>query len=175
MWITLEMLLAVCLWSLAPSKASSVMLRYVFLCPLQLRFHSSMKEWWKNKEKVSGPWKNKALFLFFSLIWKQRNFFPCSSTVFPWKNRNPVAVVVMPSLSDLCKQRDFSRQMHDLTVSNRSLTTMVSMQSAQLTQMEQMLCHRMTKSPNLFSFFLLLFLIFYLPLLITLRQTGAYA
>jgi len=51
-----------------------------------------MEEWWKNKEKVSGPWKNKGLFLFFSLIWKQRNFFFCSSTVFPWKNGNSVAV-----------------------------------------------------------------------------------
>jgi len=26
-----------------------------------------MEKWWKNKEKVSGPWKNKAFFLFFSL------------------------------------------------------------------------------------------------------------
>jgi len=59
---------------------------------LQLRFHFSMEKWWKNKEKVNGPWKNRALFLFFSKIWKQRNFFLCSSTVFPWKNRNPVAV-----------------------------------------------------------------------------------
>ena len=45
----------------------------------------------------------------------------------------------MLPLSDLCKQRDFSRQVHDLTVSNRSLTTMVSMQSEQLTRMERML------------------------------------
>jgi len=59
---------------------------------LQLRFHFSMEKWWKNKGKVSGPWKNKALFLPFSRIWKQRSFFLCSSTVFPWKNRNPVAV-----------------------------------------------------------------------------------
>ena len=59
---------------------------------LQLRSHFSMEEWWKNKGKVSGPWKNKALFLSFSKIWKQRNFFLCSSTVFPRKNRNSVAV-----------------------------------------------------------------------------------
>jgi len=59
---------------------------------LQLRFHFSMEKWWKNKGKVSGPWKNKALFLPFSRIWKQRSFFLCSSTVFPWKKRNSVAV-----------------------------------------------------------------------------------
>jgi len=53
-----------------------------------------MEKWWKNKGKVSGPWKNKALFLPFSRIWKQRSFFLCSSTVFPWKNRNPVAVTI---------------------------------------------------------------------------------
>jgi len=45
----------------------------------------------------------------------------------------------MPSLSDLYNQRNFSRQVHDLTVSNRLLTTMVSMQSEQLTWMERML------------------------------------
>ena len=45
----------------------------------------------------------------------------------------------MLSLSDLCKQRDFSCQVHELTISNRLLTTMVSVQSEQLTQMERML------------------------------------
>ena len=45
----------------------------------------------------------------------------------------------MLPLSDLCKQNNFFCQVHDLTVSNRSLTTMVNMQSEQLTRMERML------------------------------------